>query len=322
MDATNQALVYAGMEMRPGRWLMFSIANSFLLGFAVAVGIQAFLGEELPMLFIGGTTLFIGGAFIGVFHNILVYYGGRRALQIELMLPDALQLIAANIRADIPIHKSLLLAARPEFGLLAQEIEKVGNSILGGMPTSKAFTAFGLRVKSPMIRRITTLMEEGLRSGHDLAGMLDQVAYDLRVFKILDEEAKANIGSYVIFIVMAVLVIAPVLYSISISFISLNEQVKETLNIGELVSQVSVGSSSTLVGLVSGDSGVSSDTLAFFAALNLAASAGIAAILVSVLETGEALQKMPYIPTFIVVAEAIFFVTLTVLRIVLGGIFA
>jgi len=140
---------------------------------------------------------------------------------------------------------------------------------------------------------------------------------------VLEDEANANIGSYVIFIMMAVVVIAPVLYSISIAFIDLSDQVKSTLNVQDLVGQAAMsGGSSTLVGLVAGERGISADTLIAFAALNLAASAAIAAILISVLQTGEALQKLPYVPAFVVVAEVIFFVAITVLRTVLGGFFA
>ena len=318
---SREALLYAGVEMQTGKWLMFSILNSLLLGLLVALVIRIFL-EEGGLLFIFGVALVFGVAFVGVLHNVLVYYGGMRARQIEVMLPDALQLIAANIRADIPIHKSLLLAARPEFGLLANELKHLGNSILAGRPTGEAFKDFSKRVKSPLVTRIATLMEEGLRSGHNVAGMMDQVAFDIRAFKILDDEVKANIGSYVIFIVMAVLVIAPVLYSISISFIELTTQVKETLEISSLVRGAALSSSSPLIGLVAGETGLPIDTLVWFSAINLAASAGIAAVLISVLQTGETTARMPYILVFILVAETLFFISITVLRVLLGGFFA
>jgi len=320
VDASRKALVYAGVKMRAGEWLMFSMANSVLAGILAGVLVQVIFGDA-NRLFVLGTALVFGGAFVGVFHNVLIYYGGRRARQIESMLPDALQLIAANMRADIPIHKALLLAARPEFGLLASELEELGNAILSGKSTSAAFMEFSHRVNSPLVTRIATLMDEGLRSGHDLPSMMEQVAYDIRAFKILDDEANANIGSYVLFIVMAVLIIAPVLYSISISFIDLSNQVKSTLDVGSLVADAGIRGGSPLVGLVAGESGIGAEMLTWFAALNLATSAGIAAILVSVLKTGEAMQKMPYIPIFILVAEAIFFVTITVMRVVLGGMF-
>lgn len=307
--------------MEAGAWLIFSGVNSLLLGIIAALILRSLSGvESVPLLVL--VSLIMTAALMGVFHNVLLYYGRRRSIQIENMLPDALQLIAANLRADIPIHKALLLTARAEFGLLARELEILGDEIMSGKSTDAAFKAFGDRVKSPLVTRIATLMEEGLRSGHDVASMLEQVAYDIRVFRILEDEANANIGSYVIFIIMAVMVIAPVLYSISISFIDLSDQVKTTLDVGALVDQASIGGSSTLVNLVAGERGISVDTLIWFAALNLAVSAGIAGILISVLQTGEELQKLPNVPIFIIVAEILFFVCLTVLRTVLGGFFA
>ncbi len=306
--------------MRVGDWLLFSVGNALLLSIITTLLLTGSTGLNNPFILILSVVVFTGVIY-GIFHNIVLYYGKRRAIQIEAMLPDALQLIAANIRADLPIHKALLMAARPEFGLLAEEIELLGDDILSGKPTDVAFTDFSKRVQSPLITRIATLMEEGLRTGHDLAGMMEQVAYDIRAFRILEEEAKANIGSYILFIFMAVLAVAPILYSISISFVELSDQVKSTLELGELVEQAAVGGQSTLVNLIAAERGISAETLVWFSALNLAASAGIAAILVSVLQTGEPLQKLPYVPGFIIVSELVFFISITVLRVVLGGFF-
>lgn len=299
---------------------MFSLTNSVLLAVIISLLLRQYTGVTSSFLFALATVLFTV-ILIATFHNILLYYGKRRAIQIEQMFPDALQLIAANIRADLPIHKALLMAARPEFGLLADEIEQIGDEILSGKPTDVAFTDLSKRVKSPLVTRIARLMEEGLRTGHDLAGMMEQVAYDIRSFRILEEEARANIGSYILFIFIAVLIIAPVLYSISISFIDLSDQVRSTLNIGELVKEATLGSQSTLANLMTGERGISVDTLILFASLNLFTSAAIAALLVSVLETGEVLQKLPYIPIFIIVSEIVFFISITVLRSVLSGFF-
>ena len=321
VDMSRDALVYAGLDMDVGTWMLFSVTNSLLLGIIFALLVNGFV--PLSQAGIAVFAMFLAVIIVGILHNVLLYYGKRRAIQIEKMMPDSLQLIAANIRADIPIHKAILLAARPEFGLMARELGILGDDILAGKPTDVAFREFSKRIRSPLVTRISTLMEEGLRSGHDLAGMLEQVAYDIREFRVLEEEANANIGSYVIFIMMAVIVIAPVLYSISIAFVDLSDQVKSTMNVQELVGQAAMsGGSSTLVGLVAGDRGISADTLVLFAALNLAASAAIAAILISVLKTGEALQKLPYVPAFVVVAEVLFFVSIAVLRTVLGGFFA
>ncbi len=318
---SRDALVYAGIDMPVGMWMLFSITNSLLLGIVFALLVDSFV--SLSIAGIAAFALFLAAIIIGILHNVLLYYGKRRSVQIEKMMPDSLQLIAANIRANIPIHKAILLAARPEFGLMARELGILGDDILSGKPTDVAFSDFSKRIRSPLVTRIATLMEEGLRSGHDLAGMLEQVAYDIREFRVLEDEANANIGSYVIFIMMAVVIIAPVLYSISIAFVDLSDQVKSTLNVQELVGQASLsGGSSTLVGLVAGKRGVSTDSLVLFAALNLAASAAIAAILISVLQTGEALQKLPYVPAFVVVAEVLFFVSIFVLKAVLGGFFA
>lgn len=315
---TQNALQYAGIKMPAGQWMLFSALNSFFLAVIITLLVKTQVSQA-PLLFFELLVPLFTVILYAIFHNILLYYGKKRALQIEEMLPEALQLIAANIRADLPIHKALLSAARPEFGLLADEIAQLGNDILAGKPLDTAFTDFSKRVHSPTITRIAKLMEEGLRTGHDIAGMMEQVAYDMRAFRILEEEAKANIGSYVLFIFLAVLLVAPLLYAISISFVEMSDQIKSTLNINDIAKHAAIGRQSMLVNLMTGDRGISAETLVRFSALNLAASAGIAAILVSVLQTGEALQKLPYVPGFIIISEILFFVILTVLRTVLSG---
>jgi len=321
VEASRNALVYAAVKRSPGSWLLFSISNSLLLGVIASLALRQYLGVFNIML-MAVTALLFTVTFTAVFHNVLLYYGRRRSLQVEAMLPDALQLISANIRADMPIHKALLVAARPEFGLLASEIEQVGDDILSGKPTAMAFKDMSRRIQSPLLNRISTLMEEGLRTGHDLAGMLEQVAYDTRSFRILEDEARANIGSYVLFIFMAVLLVAPGLYAISISFVSLSDQVRSSLDVGGMISEAAVGNQAMLVNMVVGERGISADTLVVFSAINLAVSSAIAAVLVSILLTGESLQKMPYIPGFIIISEAVFFLALYVLSSVLTGVFA
>ena len=59
---------------------------------------------------------------LGLVYAYLVLRIEDRKNKIEAVLPDFLQLASANVRAGMPIDRALWFAARPEFGLLSQEV--------------------------------------------------------------------------------------------------------------------------------------------------------------------------------------------------------
>ncbi len=294
----NDALEYGGVSMETGKWLLFSFMNALTLTTVamLIIDIQIGIGHALFSI---GFILIITPIIMMLMYYVLLYYGQRRAVQIEEMIPDALMLIASNVRAEIPIHKALILSARPEFGLLAGQLSRIGDDMISGVPMDEAFMNFSKRVRSPLVNRVSVLIKESLKSGHDLAGLLEQIAHDIRAFKILEAEAKASIASYVLFIVMAVVVIAPVLYSISISFVDVSQAVKSKLDIGSLMESGAIAKQGgSLSKWITAKPPIPSSTLKLFAAMNLLVSSVVGALVVSVLQTGEALQKLHYVPLF------------------------
>ncbi len=295
----NAGLEYGGIKMEAGKWMVLTFLNSLAIAVLLMLLLQIQFGITHP-LFAAGFIVIITPILVLLSYYVVLYYGQRRAVQIEEMIPDALMLVASNIRAEIPIHKALILSARPEFGLLAEQLSRIGDELISGVPMDEAFANFSNRVRSPLVHRVSVLIKESLRSGHDLAGLLEQIAHDIRAFKILEAEAKASIASYVLFIVMAVLVIAPVLYSISISFVEVSQAVRNKLDVASLMESGAVSrQGGGLARWITAEAPISGETLKLFAALNLFVSATVAALVVSVLQTGEMLQKLHYVPIFV-----------------------
>lgn len=74
---------------------------------------------------------------IMVFDAVVIYVWLRmridnRKKQIEDVLPDFLQICAANVRAGMSIERALWFAARPEFGLLSEEVANTTRRTFGG----------------------------------------------------------------------------------------------------------------------------------------------------------------------------------------------
>ncbi|MBN3037097.1 MAG: type II secretion system F family protein [Candidatus Diapherotrites archaeon] len=322
-ERLEDAIMYSGMTLDPHSWLFLAVTNSLLLAVLVSYALWRFVPVQKDILAsIAITTPIIFLVSVFGMYNILMYYGLKRSLQIEEVLPDALQLISANIRAGLPIQKALLSSARKEFGLFAEQLELMGKEINAGLSVNKSFENLSKRVKSPLVRRVTMLMEESLRSGHDLGGLLDEMAHDMRVFRVLEEEVKANIGSYVLFIVLAVVIIAPVLYSVSITFIDFSSIVKERMDVGSLRESGVVSQGGGLLQWMTSEQAIATETLILFSAANIVISATSGAVVVSVLQTGDELQKLPLIPVFIAFSLTLFLLSINLLKHVLGGFFA
>ena len=203
-------LRYSGVKLNSDKFIGFVLAFDFLFALAMAF----FLGALFNM-----SILF---SFLGIFFvfQILIYFllllrADTKARFVEDILPDVLQLMSSNLRAGLTTDKALLLSARPEFGPFQDEINNVGKEITLGKEISEALTDMTKHIKSERLGKTMTLVVSGLRSGGELASLLDQTARNLRQERLVDSRIRANVMMYVIFIFVAVCFGAPLLFGLS-----------------------------------------------------------------------------------------------------------
>ncbi|MFH0711695.1 MAG: type II secretion system F family protein [archaeon] len=138
-----------------------------------------------------------------------------RVREMEDVFPDFLQLVAGNLRAGITIDKSILISARKEFGLLDKEIMRVGKDIATGRSTEIALCDMAKRIGSEKIEKTIMLINSGLRSGGNLAILLERTASNMRERGFVEKRAASNVLMYEIFIFVAVAIGAPALFALS-----------------------------------------------------------------------------------------------------------
>jgi len=191
-----------------------------LLGFIVIFG----LGLSIFFSFITGSVLNINliilAVIIFIFYIITIYMilivkSNKKSKEIELVLPDALQLMSGNLRAGLTTDRALLLSSREEFGPLKVEIDTIGKEITSGKELETSLMNLTKRVRSSRLEKAIYLIVSGLKAGGELADLLDQTAENLRNEKVIDEKVRSNILLYVIFIFIAVGLGAPVLFGLS-----------------------------------------------------------------------------------------------------------
>src|SRR3989344_3196068 len=203
-------LIYSNINVNPDGFLGFIFLFNFL--------IAAILGILFGRLYDVNTWIF--GIFIFVLMYLVLYlwllvYADKKARLVDEILPDALQLMATNLRAGFTTDRALLLSARPEFGPLEYEINIVGKEITAGKPIEEALFNMTKRVSSDKLERSIALIVSGIKSGGRLAELLQQTANDLKNQRLVDKKVRSSVNMYVIFIFVATAFGAPLLFALS-----------------------------------------------------------------------------------------------------------
>lgn len=308
---------YAGIkEDATNRIVGFSYFLSIILAINFSV-IFLLVGFGIMGLLMG---LGVGFGVIIFTYIIFMFIADSRANQIEKVLPDALQLISANIRAGMTVDRAIWLSARPEFGVLEEEIRMVGARTMGGKSLKVALTEMTKTVKSNILDRTIKLLLEGIESGGELAHLLEEVASNIRVTQTLRKEIRASVMTYSIFILFAAVIAAPFLFSISVFFVETMTNLWGSAKLGT----ATTGSSMSMGGIFQKATGpqiVTSD-LFWFAVVELAVTAFFASLSIGLIQTGKEKNGLRLIPVLIFVSIAILILSNTIVKMLFKGFFA
>lgn len=198
----------AGIESTPEKYNNFVLLTSIIVTVVVST-LLYFLNVE--MYFAPVVFLFM----LVVFYFYISLKAASRIKKMEELFPDVISLMASNLRSGITIDKAFLLAARPEFHPLDQEILKTGKNITTGQDIIFALRTMSERIDSEKIEKIILLIISGIKAGGNISDLLEQTAANMKKKEILEKKSRSTILMYVIFIFFAVGVGAPVLFGLS-----------------------------------------------------------------------------------------------------------
>lgn len=315
-------LLKAGFMVKPER------VQRFVFYFSIAVlGLFTFLTMIIAAIArkaAGKLLLFYLGLWTGVFafvylFTLMVIYLYldiriyKRTKELEDVLPDFLQLASANISAGMPIDRALWFAVRPNFGVLAKEIEEVAKSTLAGEELSESLIQFTERYDSIMLKRSINILLEGLAAGGEMADLLNKIALDIQETKILRKEMSANVATYAIFITFASIIIAPALFALATQLLTIIVSITSTLDLS--------GMSNSFLRLnIQTDPKMISDFRIFCYAM-LSIGSLMSASIVSVIRKGRVKDGLRNLPIFWATSIFIYMVTSSVLNGLLGSLF-
>ena len=251
--------------------------------------------------------IFLFGA-IYFFLEMRIY---RRTKELEDVLPDFLQLASANISAGMPIDRALWLAIRPNFGVLAKEIEDVAKSTLSGDDLATSLRALVGRYDSVILKRSIAILIEGFESGGELADLLSKIALNIQELKIMRKEMASSVTTYAIFISFASIVVAPILFALATQLIAIIVGITMRVDF----SQMSTGFSFNPVADAS-----MIDDFRIYCFVTLSITATMSALLLAVIKHGKVREGVKDIPFFVLVALGIYLIASHLLGTLLAGV--
>ncbi len=236
----------------------------------------------------------------------------QRNVGIEEVLPDFLQLTSANIRAGMAIDQALWQAIRPNFGVLAKEMENVAKQTMSGTSLEDALIEFASKYDSTVLKRSISLLIEGLNAGGEIGELLDRISSNIQESRTMQKEMSASVTTYTIFIGFASIVAAPFLLALSSQLLVI---------IQNIISSISIPNTGSSFAISFTKVGVEPMQFRIFAMVTLSLTALISAAIVSTIKKGNVKAGLKYIPAFITATLLIFLFLDWAFGLFMGGIF-
>ncbi len=316
-------MVQGGFTVSAREYAGYSFILSLVVAAISAYGMTPVVGKEYALAL--GIFAFL--LLMALFYLLILMTADNRARKVEEVLPDALQMISANIRAGMTLENAIWMAAKPELGPLEEEIRIVSGKAFGGKPITAALSEMGERVRSKRLERSVKLLNEGIKLGGEVAPLLDEVARDLKTNNLLSKEIAGATTMYMIFIIFTAVIASPVMFAASNYYAEMaffiSQQQENSMPTEGLATGATGGGFTSFMSVGSKKSAdaITPDEFQQFAIASVIVTTFFSALTLAVIRYGKMTRGIQYIPVFMLAGLGIFFVTVTMLRGMFGFLF-
>lgn len=292
-------------------FIIFSLISMYFI-YQFLIVEKAFFIDTLVFMIMIWVFIFLPGLFLVwlIFYMLIDLRIYSRTKEIEIHLPDFLQLASANINAGMTIEESLWFAVRPRFGTLAKEMEIVAKKVISGEELADALHLFAKKFDSGVLKRTINLMIEGHEAGGKLGPLLNKISLNIKDIQITKKEMASNVSTYVIFISVATIGAAPFLLALAGQLLEVIRSITGQIKLPE--------DGTSFLFSVSPEYIVESAHMQVFGLVTVVISALMSAIIVATIKKGDAKSGFKYIPMFIVAAVTIYIIGTWAFSLVLG----
>lgn len=219
--------------------------------------------------------------------------------------------------AGMTSYNALWTSARSEFGPLAYEIQEAARATLTGTPLVDALIGITNRVKSEKLERSIRLMIQGMKSGGELPAVLQGIAKDMRTEQNLQKQMEAETRAHTLFILFAILIGAPLLFAISLQFITIFSTMYTKLNVAELIEKVPMQKGVLMIKAMS----IKPDFFFKYAIAILSVSSFFSGFLIGMIRTGRPVSGIHNIPILAGISVGVFILINYLLGLFFGSFF-
>lgn len=304
----NQLEIYSGHKKNSDEILGKSLVIGFILAPIIFFIPIVFSVDNNNYYTLSAFGIFI---IIQIITYLFVYFKAEeRTKRVEAALPDVFQIVAANLRAGMTPYKALKQSTRKEFGPLAEEIRKAISRGLGTESFSSILLRISENVKSDLVDRSLKLFTTAMRSGGNLATLLEDIATDISETRALKNELKTSTKTYTAFIMFTVIIGAPLLLAISVNFVKMISSMQ-----AQTVSQDLTFGMGFLMGVVE----ITPDFLIKISVINIVITSILSSTLLGVINEGKAKSGLRYVPIIMISCIVVFFIAINVVGNLLSG---
>ncbi len=232
--------------------------------------------------------------------------------KMEIAFPDFLELMSSNLRAGMTIDRALLLSSREEFAPLDKEIVKLGKDLVTGKEIERALLDMAARINSEKIHKTLMLISAGIRSGGNLATLLQETSTNMREREFVEKRAASNVLMYVIFIFFAIAVGGPVLFSLSTVLVKTLSEILAT--IPPVDSTIQLPFTLTKIN-------ISPEFITYFSVLFIIVTNVLGSLVLGMVNKGDEKAGAKYIIPLIAISLVVFFVVRIALSHYFSGFF-
>ena len=305
----QQLLTYCNIVMDVNRFLTVSMLVSVIATVVLTLFTLIFFDVNFLILLVAWFIL-----IQGIIYAWLVLTADSRARFVEELLPDALQLMASNLRAGLTVDRALLLSARPEFGHFKEELNYVGKQLATGKELGDALMELSTRIRSDKLKKTFQIIVSAMASGGELAELLVQTASNLRQQRLVEQRVRSSVLVYVIFIFSAIAFGAPMLFGLSSFLVEVISDIFSKVQLPPQDSAMNLPLSFTKVS-------VPPSFVNTYVLVSMLFTSIMGSLILGLIAKGKEKEGLKYLPILVIVTISLYFLVRFSIKALLGGLF-
>ena len=136
-------------------------------------------------------------------YSVYAWYRNKKVNDLETKFAEFLKDLAEYWKVGISMSSAVQTLAKGDYGAMSKEIKKMNSQISWGVAFNDVLHQLSQRIKTRLVTRSVSLIEEANLAGGNIADVLESAAKDASEIKWLESERTRGVFMYVVVIYIA-----------------------------------------------------------------------------------------------------------------------